>query len=84
VEGAPAWFSTAAREVDGRVQVGAYADAPTVREAPRMATEAARAALAEVMGREVTDLRLESTYVRKVGEHYRAYVLVSAPGRLRK
>ncbi len=81
---APAWFTTSAREVDGRVQVGAAADAATVRDAPRMATEAARAALGQVLGREVTDLRLESTFVKKVGEQYRAYVLVSAPGALRK
>jgi hypothetical protein len=80
---APAWFTTSAREVDGRVQVGAAADAATVRDAPRMATEAARAALGQVLGREVTDLRLESTFVKKVGEQYRAYVLVSAPGALR-
>jgi hypothetical protein len=81
---APSWFTTEAREVDGRVRIGASADAPTVKEAPRMAIEAARAALAHVMGRDAMDVQIESTFVKKVGEQYRAYVLVSSPGTIKK
>jgi hypothetical protein len=80
----PSWFTTKAKEENGRVIVGAMADAPTVREAPRMASEAGKAALAEVMGVEPSEVRLESTYVRKQGDGYRAYVLVSCAGTIKK
>lgn len=80
----PSWFTTKAKEENGRVIVGAMADAPTVREAPRMASEAGKAALAEVMGVEPSEVRLESTYVRKQGEGYRAYVLISCAGTIKK
>jgi|GEM_PF-3185236 len=80
----PAWFTTAAKEVDGRVQIGATADAPTVQEAPRMAIEAARAALGQAIGTSVTELRPELTYVTKANGKYRAYVLVSSPGTIKK
>jgi hypothetical protein len=81
---APSWFTTQAREENGRVMVGAMADAPSVREAPRMAAEAGKAALAGAMGVEPADVRLESTYVKKQGEGYRAYVLISCAGTIKK
>jgi hypothetical protein len=80
----PSWFTAKAREENGRVIVGAMADAPSIREAPRMATEAGKAALAQVMGVEPGEVRLESTYVKKQGEAYRAYVLVSSAGTIKK
>jgi hypothetical protein len=49
-----------------------------------MASEAGRAALAQVMGVEPSDIRLESTYVKQQGTGYRAYVLISAPGTIKK
>jgi hypothetical protein len=73
-----------AKEVNGRVQIGAAADAAVIKEAPRMAIEAARAALSQVLGKDVVDLQVESTFVKKVGEQFRAYVLVSTPGTMRK
>jgi hypothetical protein len=80
----PSWFTAKAKEENGRVIVGAMADAPSIREAPRMASEAGKAALAQVMGVEPGEVRLESTYVKKQGEGYRAYVLVSSAGTIKK
>lgn len=81
---APAWFSTTAREDNGRVYMGASAETATVREAPRVAIEAARAALASAMGRDVPDVQAEATFVTPIENRYRAYVLVSTPGTIRK
>jgi hypothetical protein len=66
------------------VFVGALADAPSIREAPRMASEAGKAALADVIGAEPKDFRLESTYVKQEGTGYRAYVLISCAGTIKK
>ncbi|HYE62318.1 MAG TPA: hypothetical protein VD997_10000 [Phycisphaerales bacterium] len=81
---APSWFSTTAREENGRVYMSASAEAATVREAPRMAIESARAALAAAMKQDVPDVHPEATFVTPIEGRYRAYVLVSTPGTIRK
>jgi hypothetical protein len=80
----PGWYKAEPSESKGLVSVGATATAPTLREAPRAAAEAGRAALEEAMGVPPVDLKVERTFVRQEGSGYRAFVQVSSPGRVKK
>lgn len=86
-DGRPSWWLAQPKRSDGRVQITAEALASDVRSARRAAVEAGLRALEKRLGRTSTDMRIEATTVRLLGEHHGAatehrfagYVLVSAP-----
>jgi len=84
--GPPAWWVQNPSESGGQVIVGAQAEAPTLREAPRRAVEAGRARLAALLNKPtISDLTtIRSASFRLADGTFRTYVMVSAAGSLRK
>ena len=82
---APAWWKATSTESGGRVTVGARAQAPTLRQAPRAAVEAARAELRKLVGGEPRDvLTLRSVSQKLADGSYQSFVLVSCAGAIRR
>lgn len=75
----PAWWLETPKDADGLVTVAARADGASLREARRGAIDAARAKVAEVLGKDaqVPEVPANSTAVRLSSGQYRVFVLVS-------